>query len=387
MTKTVALKILFLVVAQFAATSLWFAGNAVYPEVNEILQEPFDITPGLTIAVQLGFILGTLTFALFLIPDRFSPAKVFLFSAVFGALFNLVIVFSNSYWPIFGSRMLVGFFLAGIYPVGMKIAADWAKDRLGNALGFLVGALVLGTSFPHFLKFVSLGFQWQFVTYATSLLAIVAGLLVHLLVGDGPDRKKAKAFNLHVIRSLFSNAPFNRAATGYFGHMWELYTFWAFVPYILTRYAVHHELSLDISAWSFGVIAIGGVGCALGGAYARRIGSAKVAYVSLLVSMLCGLFSFLFLTLPTWGLLLYLLIWGFFVIPDSPQFSTLVAQYADKAYTGTALTLVNCLGFGITILSIEIMSHLEWMGSYRFMVLAIGPLLGLYPTFGLIKRQ
>ena len=236
-----------LVLSQFAATSVWFAGNAIYPDLQQQLALDFDITPMLTIAVQLGFISGTLLYAVYMIPDRFSPARVVMVSASLAALFNVVLIFSPPFWFMFVSRFLVGVFLAGVYPVGMKIASDWYPKHLGHALGFLVGALVIGTSFPHLIKTFSLGLSWQWVLVITSMLAIGSGLIIQFGIGDGPNRKQGKEFSFSVFLKLFQNKMFNRASLGYFGHMWELYTFWAFAPLLLIYFNESNGTSLNVS--------------------------------------------------------------------------------------------------------------------------------------------
>ncbi|MEO1054751.1 MAG: MFS transporter [Bacteroidota bacterium] len=376
-----------IILSQFAATSLWFAGNAIYPTLQTELGFSFEIAPQLTIAVQLGFILGTLLYAIFMIADRFSPSKVFLVSAILAALANMLILIPMPFWGIYASRLLTGFFLAGIYPVGMKIASDWFPRKLGNALGFLVAALVLGTSFPHLIRFYSMDLPWKVVIITTSVIAVSGGLATAFLVGDGPHRKVSKQFSFSVFFKMFSNKMFNRASFGYFGHMWELYAFWAFLPAILTYISEQNEQYLNVSIWSFAIVAVGGVGSAVGGLYAKRFGSCRVAFFSMLMSALCAL-SFLFMANLSINVIMALLfVWGFFVVADSPQFSSVIADYADKTLLGSALTIVNCIGFLITILSIELMERLASMGPTRFWILAIGPLLGLIPTGKIAFRK
>jgi len=290
---------------------MWFAGNAIYPDLEEAYSISFSITPYLTTAVQLGFILGTLSYAILMIPDRFSPVKVFLISALFSSLFNFATLFSTSFMALFFSRLGVGFFLAGIYPVGMKIAADWSKEGLGNVLGFLVGALVLGTGFPHLIKFVSGDFPWQLVIVSTSTLAVISGVLVWTIVEDGPYRQPLSKFSIEGVFALFRIKSFRSAALGYFGHMWELYAFWAFLPLILFSYK---NLDFDISLVSFLIISLGAVSCIVGGMISKKIGSAKVALTALCISCLCALGSGFIHQLPSFPFLLFLGVWGFFII-------------------------------------------------------------------------
>lgn len=372
-----------IVLSQFAGTSLWFAGNAVISDI----QSAFELSPGalgyMTSAVQLGFIIGTLSFAILTISDRFSPSRVFFVCALLGAFFNLgLVLFATGYNSILLFRALTGFFLAGIYPVGMKIAADHHERGLGKALGYLVGALVFGTAFPHLLKTLSANLPWQNVIWMTSVFATIGGLLILLFVPDGPYRKKSAGFDLMAIFKVFQNKRFRAAAFGYFGHMWELYTFWAFVPIILF---FHNQegADLNIPLWSFIIIAMGGIGCVWGGYRALKQGSASVAFLALLSSGVCCLLSPILLQTNSLALLLFLLFWGFMVVTDSPQFSTLVAQTATKELIGTALTIVNCIGFTITIFSIQLVNYLQNIIPFHFLFLLLlpGPIFGLWSMY------
>lgn len=369
-----------IVLAQFAGTSLWFAGNAIMNDLQQAYGLPADALGPITASVQLGFISGTLTFAFLTIADRFSPSRVFAVCALLAAACNVgVALLAEGYLSVLGLRFLTGFFLAGIYPVGMKISADWYAKRLGRALGYLVGALVLGTAFPHFLRFSGGDLPWTSVLWMTSGVAALGGLLIAWLVPDGPYRKPSRGFHPAVIFEMFRYPNFRAAALGYFGHMWELYAFWAFVPVLLSTYATRHATSLDLSGWSFLVIGIGGLGCVLGGYASGRWGSGRVALGMLLTSGLCCLLLPLGMAAP-WGLFAgLLLVWGFAVVGDSPQFSTLVAQNAPAEYVGSALTLVNSIGFAITIGSIQLLNWaaLTWSPGWMGWLLAPGPALGL----------
>ncbi len=343
----------------------------------------------LTSAVQFGFIVGTLVFALLSIADRFSPSKVFFFSAVLGSILNLGVIWQgNNIFTMVGLRFATGFFLAGIYPVGMKIAADYYNKELGKALGFLVGALVVGTASPHLLKGVSSFFSWKFVLISTTLLALFGGLLMFFFVPDGPNRKSSQNIDLSVSFVVFKNNKFRSAAFGYFGHMWELYAFWAFVPAILTKYTeLHPGFDPNIPILSFCIIAIGGIACILGGYLAQRFEINTVASTALLLSCICCLLSpLMFMTENGYQFIAFLLIWGMVVIMDSPLFSTLVAQNAPQQVKGTALTIVNCIGFAITIISIQLLNSISTLTDSIniYTLLAIGPILGL---ISLVKKS
>lgn len=371
-----------IVVAQFCCTSLWFASNGV---MDNLIAD-FDLLPqalgGLTSAVQFGFIGGTLLFAWFSLADRFSPSLVFLFCAIAGGLANLGVIWSgHTFGSLLFLRFMTGFFLAGIYPIGMKISADYFAEKLGRSLGFLVGALVVGTAFPHLLKVMtSQSLSWRSVLITTSGLAIFGGLLMWLLIPDGPYRKAGQRLNGRAIFGVFRYPKFRAAAFGYFGHMWELYAFWAFVPVMLATYQdLHPSTNLEISWWSFLVISIGGLACILSGQLSLKFGAAKIARLALVLSGICCFLSPLFFYASFPIFILFLFFWGMVVIADSPLFSTLVANNAPPEIKGTALTLVNCLGFSITIVSIQLLTWMAgvWPGAWIYVILGAGPLLGL----------
>ena len=346
----------------------------------------------LTSAVQLGFILGTLIFAILSIADRFSPSKVFFICALFGALFNLGIVWEgNSLFSILLLRFLTGFFLAGIYPVGMKIAADYYEKGLGKSLGFLVGALALGTAFPHLAKEISHNFAWQSVLILTSLLALIGGLLMFLKVPDGPFRKQGTTIDFSAFFGVFRNSNFRSAALGYFGHMWELYAFWAFVPIILKTYSIQHPaVELDIPLLSFLIIGVGALACVVAGYLAQNFGTKRIASLALFLSCACCFLSPLIFASEEKSLLIaFLLFWGMVVIADSPLFSTLVANNAPSEIKATALTIVNSIGFFLTIISIQLISLLlEVLNPiYIYTVLGLGPILGLIAIWDKKKTE
>lgn len=376
-------KILPLIIfSQFCCTSMWFASNGVMSNLIKDFHLHSNSLGDLTSAVQFGFIFGTLLFAILTIADRFSPSKVFFVSAVFGSLANLGLIWSgNTIATLLVFRFFTGFFLAGIYPVGMKIAADYFDKGLGKSLGFLVGALVLGTAFPHLLKDITSEVPWNYVIYTTSTLAVLGGTLIFFFVPNGPYRKASQKFDLKAFAQIFKNQKLRSAAFGYFGHMWELYAFWAFVPVILTQFRQHNSLAqLNIALWSFLIIGIGCLSCIVGGMYSLKAGAKKVAFFSLTASGVCCLiFPLVFMYASPFVFLTFLLFWGMVVIADSPMFSTLVAKNADPEMKGTALTLVNCIGFALTIVSIQLLSYVlnQYESMYFYLLLILGPIFGL----------
>ena len=377
-----------IVISQFLCTSLWFAGNAVLPDIIKNFPAELNLLANLTSMVQFGFIAGTLVFAIFAISDIFAPSKVFFVCGIAASIFNLGICLEFSDVNLLLLfRFLTGFMLAGIYPVGMKIASDYFKDGLGKSLGFLVGALVLGTAFPHLLKTFTADFPWKYVIYATSTLSLIGASCVFFLVPNGPFRMAGQKFDFSACLSGFKNINFRSAAFGYFGHMWELYTFWAFLPGILLLYKSTHDVAkLNVSLFAFLIIASGGLSCMLGGLLSQKFGAKKIATMALSLSGLCCLLSPIFLFADSvYIFFMFLFIWGLAATADSPLFSSLVAKNAPDHLRGTSLTLVNCIGFAITIVSIQLLNILskEMNSHYLYMVLAIGPILGLW---ALLKR-
>ena len=367
-----------IVMGQVLVTSTWFAANAVVDDIGKLWPQR-ESTGYVTLAVQLGFIAGTLLAAFTGISDRMSGRRLFFLSAQLAALTNWAIVL----WPanlnfVMACRFLTGIALAGVYPVGMKIAASWYAEGLGRALGFLVGALVLGTSSTHLMRAFQVGANWQYVIGLSTLAAIVGGLLV-CLVTDGPHlrRSASHVFDIKQVVSALADRHFRAAAFGYFGHMWELYAFWAFMPRWI------HSLELGTTGTAvacFAVIAIGMVGCVVGGLVAQHRGSRRVARFYLAISCACCLLSPIVYGSSAMVVLPFMLLWGLAVVGDSPQLSSLNALTAPRAVVGSALTATTCIGFSITVVSLF---WLDWLvprvdPRYLFISLAIGPMIGLW---------
>ena len=369
-----------IVLAQFAGTSVWFAGNGVLAGLTAAYTLPPTAVGALSAAVQGGFICGTLLFAIGSIADRYSPSRVFFWCAWLAGASNVLLVWpGNTYPTLLSERFLTGLALAGIYPVGMKIAADYYDKGLGKSLGFLVGALVLGTAFPHLLRELWPAAAWREVLFVVSGCAVAGGLAMRLGVPDGPYRRARAHFDGRALFRVFGAPKFRAAAFGYFGHMWELYAFWVFVPVLLQAYLVQHPaVSFSVPLWAFLIIAAGGVGCVVGGYVAQVWGARNTAAVALAGSGSCCLLVPVVIFAPPQIFLAFLLVWGTLVVANSPLFSTLVARHAPAESRATALTIVNCIGFATTVGSIFLLGALfpQW-ASYAYWVLAIGPVLGL----------
>jgi MFS family permease len=371
-----------IVISQFFCTSLWFAGNAILPDLAKHFNIDGNNLAHLVSAVQFGFISGTFVFALFGLVDRFVATRIFFVCATLAAICNIsVVMLQTTERILLISRFLTGFFLSGIYPVGMKIASDHYQKGLGKSLGLLVGALVLGTAFPHFLKGFNTGYSWEFVLLATSGLAVLGGSMMLFFVPQGQYSTVSKKIDFTAITKGFKIQNFRSPALGYFGHMWELYTFWAFLPALISSYKNQHYLTdINVSQWSFFIIASGSVACVIGGYLSEYFGTKKVAFSALGLSCVCCVISPIMLTYATVPVLfVFLLFWGMVVIADSPLFSTLVAQNAPIESKGTLLTITNCLGFSLTIISIQFLGMLSDVinPNYLYTFLAIGPILGI----------
>ena len=380
-----------IVVAQFAGASLWFAGNAVMPDLQRHAGLPLEALGDMTTAVQLGFIAGTLVFAFFGTADRYSPRRIFLACALLGSAFNASTYLAGaSLWPLLLLRFATGFFLAGIYPVGMKIASGWFDRDLGKALGFLVGALVLGTALPHLIRAIGHNLSWESVVLSVSVIAALGGLLMYALVPDGPYLSAGARFDPTAFAAIFRSPDFRASSFGYFGHMWELYALWAFVPAYVAAYAAGTPADASsISLWSFLIIGAGAIGCMAGGLLSLRLGSARVAFVQLGASGICCLLSPIAFWMPEPAVLVFLIFWGIVVVGDSPQFSALNARYAPSHLVGSALTIVNCIGFAITIVAIQLLNNaMASVGAqYLFLLLIPGPILGLLALLRLVRDR
>lgn len=376
-----------IVLSQFAGTSLWFAVNAVMPD----LQRAWGLPPGavgmLTSAVQLGFVAGTLVFALLMLADRFAPSRVFLICSLLGAALNAATVgVQGDFTLLLALRFGVGFLLAGIYPVGMKIAANWYRERLGAVMGVLIGALVLGTALPHGLRALAGdaglpamaggGSPWQAVVLGVSLLAALGGLATAWLVPESPYLVRGARITPRALGLIWTDRRLRASVFGYFGHMWELYAFFVLVPLIVaTRLA-----GTSVSAAAFWIIAVGSAGCVGGGLLVRRFGSARVAQLQLAISGACCVAAPLMLAAPLPWFMAWMLLWGVTVSGDSPQFSTLTAQNAPPAVAGSVLTFANCIGFAISVLSIELFVR----ATQAWPLPVVLPWLGLGPALGLL---
>jgi MFS family permease len=371
-------------IAVLLASSTWFAGTAV----ARTLSGEWDLDPSaaawLTSATQWGFIFGTLLYSLTNLADRFNPRRVFFVSAALGAVFNLGFAWlSDGLWGALAFRFLTGVTLAGVYPVGMKIIASWFREGLGWRLGVMVGCLTLGTAFPYGVAALDLAIEWRGLATIASVAAVAGGLLIVVAVGDGPYLRGKAKLDFRMAFRVFRHAPFRNTALGYFGHMWELYALWALTGfYVAASVGNDPAWSTRVPLFAFATVGMGAIGCVGGGMLSQRVGERRVALVSLGVSGVACAVSGLAFDLPPTLLLVFLLVWGTFVVSDSPQFSALAALHCPREYTGTALTIQNGIGFLVTTVSIQLLPELAEVVGWQWALsaLAIGPLFGAFFT-------
>jgi len=374
--------IAIIVVAQLLGTSLWFSTNSAADD----LTRAWGVGPSgigwLTNAVQLGFIVGTLSIAFTGLADRYRASRIFALSAVLGACANAgFALWANGLADGMAWRFVVGLCLAGVYPLGMKMVGIWAHQQAGAALAWLVGMLTLGTALPQGVRVLGAHLPWQMVLLVSSLLALMAAAMV-MWLGDGPHLKlrdpSSPAARANVLRAF--KAPALRAsAFAYFGHMWELYAFWTLVPMLIRITDLPGRLGVgSVAGLSFAVIGVGALGCVLGGWMSVRIGSARVAAVALGLSACCCLVFPWVSEAPAWLLLGTLLIWGMSAVADSPQFSALSSQACPPDAVGSTLAVQNGIGFAITLVALAMTTRVvDHVGVEVAWWLLPGPLLGL----------
>jgi predicted MFS family arabinose efflux permease len=341
----------------------------------------------LTGAVQAGFIAGTLGLAMTNLADRFRASTIFLWASIAGSMANLLFAYQASgLTDGMVYRFVVGVCLAGIYPVGMKLIVSWSPKLPGVGLGLVVGMLTLGTASPHLLNTLASSPDWRLTLIAVSMLALFGGVLVRW-IGEGPHGiRQSGPIRWGAVFSSFQRSRFRASAFGYFGHMWELYAFWTLVPWLVN--AVMPDASAtETSAWSFLVIGVGLLGAIWGGLMSQRWGSARVAFVSLMISgSLCVLYPWISIT-PALAITA-LMIWGFFVIADSAQFSAISSKACDPEMVASALSIQNSLGFLISIGSIVLLTQwMDHLGVSVVWLLIPGPLFGLFAMRSLMTES
>jgi MFS family permease len=354
----------------------WFSASAVIPQLRDAWSLSTSAGAWLTIAVQLGFVLGALLSSALNLADVFPPRLVIAGGCLGAAVANAWIALADGPGTALPARFVTGMFLAGVYPPALKLMATWFRRGRGVALGILVGALTVGSAVPHLVNGLG-GLDWRAVIWVTSVLTLAGGALVLAAVRDGPFPFPRATFDPRQAGLVFHNRRVRLASLGYFGHMWELYAMWAWFVVFASD-----ELFATRSAAAyatFAVIGAGGLGCWVGGVLGDRWGRENTTILMLVVSGACSVAIGLALDAPVWVVVGIGLVWGFTVVADSAQFSTLVTEHADQAYVGTALTLQLVVGFTLTVATIWLIPVFEHAVGWRFAFafLAPGPVLGV----------
>lgn len=371
-----------IILCQVMAMALWFSATATVPALKA--EGALDnFTAGLfTSAVQAGFVVGTLCFALTGVADRFDPRRIFLVSAELAALANLAILALDPSSPTaIALRFVTGICMAGIYPIGMKLAASWARGNVGLLVGTLVGALALGSASPHLFVFAG-GVDWRFTLVLASVSGGLAGLLI-LAAAEGPAAKRAARFKISDVKAYWTNRGIRYANLGYLGHMWELYAMWAWIGFYfsleLADGAAGGGDGATAALVTFAVVASGALGAIVAGWSADRVGRTVVTSVCMAVSGSCALAIGFAAELGPWWMGLVALVWGLTIVSDSAQFSASVTELSEPDRIGTMLALQTSVGFLLTLATIQAVpwfaEHLGWR--HAFAPLAIGPFLGV----------
>jgi len=368
--------------AQFLGMTLWFSATAVTPLLVREFNIPADQAAWLTMAVQAGFVAGTLLSAVGNLADILNARTLMCMGALAGAAANAAVIIAPGPWSVIALRFLTGASLALVYPPGMKIAAGWFRDQRGFALGLLIGALTLGKSFPHLLTAV-FGDNWHQPMLLVSALAAIGGVLVLAVVRDGPYVAATAPFDPHAIRKIVASRGARLATFGYLGHMWELYAMWTWIA-VFAAASFSASGMTDASAAgsvaAFLAIGSGALGCGTAGYLADRLGKARIAMWAMLASAACAALTVVVFGGSPFWLYALVMVWGFAVVADSAQFSALVSEHAPNEHVGTALTLQTCVGFLLTMVTIELMPRVAEMSSWRYasLLLVPGPLLGAW---------
>ena len=376
------MSLLLVTVATFLSLSVWFSTNAVSTALETDKSIGESSMAVLTIAVQVGFVFGTLFISFTNLSDRINARTLFTVSSILAAITNFLVVPLDSPDPLIVTRFATGAFLGGVYPMGMKVLSGWYVSGRGFAIGTLVGAVTLGSGTPHILMSV-FSENWQMVILVSSILAITGGVILKVFVGDGPHDVGGAKFNPRYLISALSQRGPRLALIGYLGHQWELYAMWAwigsFMFYVLEERPLFGDGIQLASVITFLVFAVGAVASSLAGAWSEKIGRTAVATIAMVISGCVALFVGF---IPVeWSVLIviFVLIWGASVIADSAQFSTAITELSDPVYRGTMLTFQTGVGFALTAISIWLLPVVKDLSGWgwAFAILALGPVVGI----------
>lgn len=360
--------------------STWFSASAVIPQLRQAWDLSSSAAAWLTIAVQLGFVTGALVSSLLNLSDIVSPRHVILGGTAGAAVVNLLLLVAPGPTVGIPLRFATGFFLAGVYPPAFKLMSTWFKQGRGLALGVLAAAIVVGNGLPHLVNGLG-GLEWRVVIVVTSALTLTGGLITEFGIRQGPFPFPEATFDPRQAARVMANRGVRLATIGYIGHMWELFAMYAWFAVFFADALVAQDIEVGSAAAyaTFGIFLAGALGSWVGGILSDRWGRAKTTILMMTISGTCAVFIGFFFGSSIWLVLLIGLVWGFTVVADSAQFSTMVTELADQSYVGTALTLQLAAGFTITVATIWLIPLLEATFSWRwaFAILALGPLVGV----------
>lgn len=370
--------------AELLGMSLWFTASALAPRLQMEWGLSDQQIAALTSAVQFGFVAGTLLAAVLNLADLIPARWYFAASGVAAATANAALSLEPAFAVALVLRFATGFFLAGVYPPAMKMVATWFVSARGLAIGTVVGALTVGKATPYLLRAIP-GADFAQVVLAASAAALLASALIALFFHEGPHRFPRRAFSWRLVADVAAHRPTRLAIGGYLGHMWELYAMWTWAPaFVAASWAASGRAGAEPAGWlvdaaSFAAIAAGGLGCVWGGLVADRRGRSRLVIVAMAASGACCLLSPLVFGASPWLLVALLLVWGFFVVADSAQFSAMVTEVSPAHAVGTALTLQTSVGFLLTAVTIQGVPELAsvWGWRWAFPVLVLGPLAGI----------
>lgn len=376
------LALFFISLTVLLSLTLWFSASVVQTQ----LEKAWDVGKAwdgwIASAVQIGFIVGSLTSSLLMIPDRMNSRKMFALSSLGGSCFNATILLVHHAEVGLLLRFLTGMTLAGIYPIGVKLLSQWFQNKRGLSMGILIASFTFGSALPHYAASLYAGTSWKMVILASTLCSLVAAGLVLWVLPDAPNlTANASKVSVRKLGRILRNRGVMYTNYGYFGHMWELYAMWAWLP-IFLRYsfgANRNHVSPEVDAYSFFAIGVAGaVGCVIGGLLAEKVGKPKLSAGSMLISGSCSVLVGFTFGKPIWITVIFIMLWGMSVIADSAQFSAAVTEYAEPDVVGTAVTFQIAIGFLISIVSINLIPVLSSVFGWKwvFSILSVGPLLG-----------
>jgi MFS family permease len=371
-----------LCLAELLGMSVWFSATAVVPALIASWKLTGADVAWLTMSVQIGFVVGTFGSSLLNLADYFSGQRLFAISSFLASIATaLIALLADNLITALFFRFLTGLFLAGVYPVGMKIMATWTKQDRGLGIGLLVGALTVGSAAPHLINVLGGVEDWKSVLYLSAGLGALGGVITFFFVKEGPYRSALPRVNWRYAIQIVRQRELALANLGYLGHMWELYAMWSWLAvFLLSSFRLASVAPTWAGLVCFMAIASGGLGSVLAGSLADRYGRTTITIVSMIVSGSCALLVGLFYGGSPLVLACICLIWGFAIVADSAQFSACVSELCQPEYVGTALTLQTCLGFLLTMFTIRIIPSLvDWVGwRWAFAFLSLGPLIGVW---------